>query len=85
MTDRLRVTTSDGKYTYLIREDGSTAALRYGEPWIESTALITGNGMTMALAHDLDAEREKTRALTAELVLLKKVCAADHDAQRVSR
>ena len=33
MADVLNVTVENGKYTVIQRADGSTTALRYGEPW----------------------------------------------------
>jgi len=33
MSDRINVTVADGKYTFIMREDGSMTALRWGDEW----------------------------------------------------
>lgn len=59
--DMLRVSTSDGKYTVVQDASGKQFALRYGEPWQN----LVGNGLTLALAHDLEEAREAVKALVA--------------------
>lgn len=60
-----RVDTSDGKYTYIMRKDGTSHALRYGKPWITSLTNIPGCNMTSSLAHDLDEARQEIAKLKA--------------------
>ena len=51
MTDDLvKVTVSEGKYTFGQRKDGSCYALRYGEPWREDIF----DGLTLAMAHHIE-------------------------------
>lgn len=41
-----QITVATGKYTYIYYKDGSSEALRYGEPWQDTT----GNNLVHALA-----------------------------------
>jgi hypothetical protein len=58
--DLVRVTVSDGKYTFIQKEDGSCIALRYGEPWREDIF----DGLMLGMAHrikELEAKLAKVR------------------------
>ena len=48
--DLVRITVSDGKYTFVQRADGSCYALRYDEPWREEIF----DGMALAMAHRIE-------------------------------
>jgi hypothetical protein len=48
------VSVADGKYTIQADGDGRLRALRYGQPWRE----LTGDGMVLALAQEIDRLRE---------------------------
>jgi hypothetical protein len=61
----LRVDACEGKYTYIFYLDGSSKALRYGEPWIDDMAIVRGCRMTLALASDLDEARKEIIELRA--------------------
>lgn len=53
--DLVKVTVSEGKYTFVQRKGGSCYALRHGEPWREDIY----DGMTLAMAYrieELEAE-----------------------------
>lgn len=52
----LRVSTNDGKYTIVQREDGHTEALRHGEPWMNLVD-VPGSKMILSIAQDLENER----------------------------
>jgi hypothetical protein len=56
--ERLRVSTSDGKYTVIQYESGGVVSLRYGEPWMHVTG-NPGDNMILALAQDLDDARQR--------------------------
>jgi hypothetical protein len=58
--DLVRVTVSDGKYTFIQKEDGSCIALRYGEPWREDIF----DGLMLGMAHRIEE-------LEAELAVLE--------------
>lgn len=60
MTD---VTVCDGKYRYIFNADGAKA-LRHGEEWRD----LTGDGLILALAQDLEEVREDRYRL-AEMVM----------------
>lgn len=49
MTDMLRVSTNDGKYTVVQDESGKLTALRYGEPWRD----CVGDNLILMLAYEL--------------------------------
>ena len=59
MADVLNVTVENGKYTVIQRADGSTTALRYGEPWpaFEGRSL---DNLHTALAWEVAELREQT-------------------------
>lgn len=54
----LRVTVGDGKYTVIQEADGHLRALRYGEEWRD----CTGDGLILALAHEVERLRAAGRA-----------------------
>ena len=56
MSERLRISTSDGKYTVVHPMDGPAYPLRYGEPWPAYEGKFMSN-LELALAYDLDAAR----------------------------
>ncbi len=47
------ITICEGKYTVRVHSSGRMEALRYGEPWRE----MTGDGLVMALFHEIQALR----------------------------
>jgi hypothetical protein len=53
--DLVKVTVSDGKYTFIQRADGSCVALRYGEPWRENIF----DGLMLGMAHSIEQLQEK--------------------------
>ena len=60
--DLVKVTVSEGKYTFVQRKDGSCYALRHGEPWREDIY----DGMTLAMAYrieELEAKLKEAMAL----------------------
>jgi hypothetical protein len=59
MTERLRVTTSDGKYTVIQEEAGSMRFLRHGEPWPAADRDFAHVGLILTLAQDLEEARKK--------------------------
>lgn len=61
MTERLRVTVYDGKYTVVQAEGGGLRALRYGEEWRD----CTGDGLILALAQEVAELREALDKLVA--------------------
>jgi hypothetical protein len=58
--DLVKVTVSEGKYTFGQRKDGSCYALRYGETWREDIF----DGLTLAMAHRIEELEAKLK--TAE-------------------
>lgn len=58
MTERLRVTVYDGKYTVVQDADGRLHALRYGEEWRD----CVGDGLILALAQEVETLREALAA-----------------------
>lgn len=78
--DMLRVSTCDGKYTVVQDATGRQSALRYGEPWRD----LVGDGLTLALAHDLDEARAALTALYAlvEDGTLVRDISGDHNSVR---
>jgi NTP pyrophosphatase (non-canonical NTP hydrolase) len=63
MKDLLNVTTDDGKYTVIQGADGRLRALRNGEEWRN----LTGDGLILTLAHDLDSARTVAAATKSTL------------------
>jgi hypothetical protein len=61
--DLLNVTVYDGKYTVIQEARGGMRALRYGEEWRD----LTGDGLVLALAQEVDALRERVRYLERQL------------------
>jgi len=56
MTEHLRITVYDDKYTY-IQDDSGSRALRYGEKWRD----CTGDGFILALAQEIEELQTKHR------------------------
>lgn len=59
MTDRLRITVGEGKYTVVQAEGGGLSALRYGEPWRD----CVGDGLILALAQEVESLREAVNVM----------------------
>lgn len=53
----LRVSVDNGKYTIVMPESGGLHALRYGEEWRD----LTGDGMVLAMAYEIEKLREALR------------------------
>lgn len=51
----VKVTVYGGKYTFIQNKDGSCEALRYGEKWRD----LSGDGLTLALAQEIENLQEK--------------------------
>ena len=66
MSDDLRITLENGKYTYVLK-DGQQFALRYGELWRD----LTGDNFVAALAYFTDSLARANLTLNAEIVELK--------------
>ena len=56
----MKVTVSEGKYTFGQRKGGSRYALCHGEPWREGIF----DGMTLAMAHRIEELEAIIRQLT---------------------
>lgn len=67
-----RVEVDGGKYTVILRNDGTTGALRYGQPWPAYRGEHDLNNLECALARDLINERAKTVALEEQLAAYKR-------------
>lgn len=52
-----RINTCEGKYTAVLRADGSSTALRYGQEWPAYAGVHQLDNLTVALARDLQAAR----------------------------
>jgi hypothetical protein len=61
--DLVKVTVSDGKYTFIQRKDGSCAALRYGEPWRDDIF----DGLMLGMAHRIEELEAKLTSLVPAL------------------
>lgn len=48
-----RITVGDGKYTVILRSNGTSTALRYGEPWPAYKDVLSLDNLTVALAREL--------------------------------
>lgn len=57
--ERLRVSTSDGKYTVIQEWAGNLKFLRHGEDWPAANEQFQHNGMILALAQDIEELRNK--------------------------
>lgn len=60
------ISVDNGKYTFIQRPEGGCVALRYGEDWLSSVNM-TGTGMLLAFAHELQAARARVKALEDEI------------------
>ena len=56
----IRIDLDDGKYTYLLDEQGQRV-LRYGEPWRD----ITGDKFILLMAMEIDELRKKLKQFTS--------------------
>jgi len=63
MTDHLRVTTYDGKYTVVQNKRGEIRLLRYNEEWPAGKA----DNVHLVLAFDVQAARERIKDLFTAL------------------
>ena len=54
---------ANGKYTVVLRDDGTSTALRYGEPWPAYEGQTTISNLAFALACDLRDAREEIKRL----------------------
>lgn len=64
MTDE--ITLENGKYT-LVNDHGKLTALRYGEPWRD----CVGDGLMLAMAHEIELLRSTVQAAQIENEQLK--------------
>ncbi len=56
----MKIDLCDGKYTYLINDDGSNQrALRYGSPWRN----LVGDGFILAMAQEITKQKERIAEL----------------------
>jgi hypothetical protein len=67
MTNILNVTVADGKYTYVMRADGSTTALRYGEAWPAFENQSPDN-LHFALASEVQELRDEQRQVLTAII-----------------
>lgn len=58
MSDLINITVSGGKYTFIMREDGSTTALRWGGEW-PAFKNASPDNLHLALAQEIVALREE--------------------------
>ena len=63
----MRLDFNDGKYTYILHDDGTQEALRYGEPWRK----LIGNNLIYWMGVEVHNLRTKNAALRAEVERLK--------------
>jgi len=71
VSDILNVSVFDGKYTYVMRADGTTTALRYGEHWPAFDNSPPDN-LHFALASEVDNLRSTQDELLAGLRAAEK-------------
>ena len=74
--DLVKVTVSDGKYTFIQRKDGSCAALRYGEPWRDDIF----DGLMLGMAHrieELEAKLAKAVDVAEKAIKWLRIYGAD--------
>ena len=57
--ERMRVTTSDGKYTVILKQNGGMRFLRHGEPWPSADEQFAHVGMILALAQEIEQLRRE--------------------------
>ena len=70
LSERLRIATGDGKYEVVQEAGGALYANRYGERWRE----LTGDGLVLALACEIEEAREKIAELE------QRLCASEPEA-----
>ncbi len=66
MTDRLRVSVAEGKYTIIQPEDGPMFFLRYDAPWSDPGESIRYGNMILAMAYEVDELRTSLEAMRQE-------------------
>lgn len=74
----MRIELCDGKYTYVINEDGRDQhALRYGERWRD----LVGDGFVLAMAQEISEQQERIAELKTYLenVKILSIYVAFHD------
>lgn len=69
MGERLRVVTTDGKYTIIMEEAGNLRFLRNGEPWPAADADHAHSGLILTLAQDLDEARASPAEVSSKRAL----------------
>lgn len=57
----IRIDLDDGKYTYLLDEQGRQIVYRHGEPWRD----ITGDKFILLMAMEIDELRKKLKQFTS--------------------
>lgn len=71
MSEELRVTVGDGKYTYIMK-DGKVEALRCGEPWPAGTQSLIGDKMAFCMACEISVLRNLLRRVEVHLDMSDK-------------
>jgi hypothetical protein len=68
----LRLELGEGKYTYILHDDGRQEALRYGEPWRDLVGdnLVFHLGSTIETLQARVKELEKLAGLNSDITLL---------------
>lgn len=74
----VEVSVDDGKYTFIQRGDGSTYALSYGEPWMESCQ-VPGANMWLAMAHRIEELQNADEARALDIA-----DSAMHEAEKIA-
>lgn len=64
MGERMRLDLYDGKYTYILYEDGRQVCLRYGEEWRD----LCGDNLIRAMAHEIESLKEIVTLSPAKVV-----------------
>lgn len=56
----MNIKLDNGKYEIIVNKDGTVKCLRYGEEWRD----ITGDGMVLAMAYEIDRLKDIIDSLT---------------------
>lgn len=75
MSDIMNVTVAGGKYTFIMRADYSTTALRYGEPW-PAYDVTPPDNLHSALAAEVEDLRDELLRARDELSSAQRTIAA---------
>lgn len=67
MVEILNVSTSDGRYTVVLRRDGTSHVLRYGEPWTPFPEGGSVGNVVIALGLEIETLRDDLANLREEL------------------